>query len=83
MKGVLNFLVLDKDKYLWNFCSVEFKYVVFELVEEIFVDIIMVGNFEFYFLNLRNFEFFGSFEVYLMEEWVFFGNFEVENVCYI
>lgn len=82
VKGVFNILSKDKDKYFRNLCLVEEKFVVIEFLEEILVDIIEIVNFEYYFLNLKDFDILGSL-VYFIEIWVKLGNFLVVNVKYV
>ncbi|CAM8989180.1 unnamed protein product [Rhodiola kirilowii] len=78
-KGAENILSKDRDKYLRNPCSVDEKFVVIELSEEILVDTIMLANFEHYSSNLKEFEVLGS-KVYPTETWVKLGNFTAGNV---
>lgn len=78
-KGASNILGRDKDKYLRNPCSVEDKFAIIELSEEILVDTIEIANFEHHSSNLKDFELLGSL-VYPTDEWVKLGNFNASNV---
>ncbi|KAG6719485.1 hypothetical protein I3842_03G008100 [Carya illinoinensis] len=78
-KGASNILGRDKDKYLRNPCSVDEKFAIIELSEEILVDTIEIANFEHHSSNLKDFELLGSL-VYPTDEWVKLGNFSASNV---
>lgn len=52
-KGASAILVENKDSYLLNQCSSTQKFVVIELCQDILVDTVLVGNFEFFSSNFR------------------------------
>ena len=47
-KGASAILKENKDSYLLNECSVKHKYVIIELCQDILVDLVVIGNFEFF-----------------------------------
>lgn len=52
-KGASAILVENKDSYLLNQCSSSQKFVVIELCQDILVDTVVIGNFEFFSSNFR------------------------------
>lgn len=52
-KGASAILVENKDSYLLNQCSSPQKFVVIELCQDILVDTVVIGNFEFFSSNFH------------------------------
>ncbi|TID29960.1 hypothetical protein CANINC_001471 [Pichia inconspicua] len=71
-------LVDNKDSYLLNECKSNNQFVIIELCEDILVDEVVIGNFEFYssvFKKLR----FSVSDRYPVQQWVTIGEFEAIN----
>lgn len=74
-KGASAILVENKDSYLLNQCSILNKFVVIELCQDILVDSVVVGNFEFFSSMFRNLKFSVS-DRFPTQTWEVLGHFE-------
>lgn len=52
-KDIKSILKDDKDTYLINKCSLQDQFIVIELCQDILVDLVEVGNFEFFSSNFK------------------------------
>ncbi|GMM31629.1 Slp1 protein [Martiniozyma asiatica (nom. inval.)] len=78
-KGANAILNENKDSYLLNLCEAPNKYVIIELCEDILIDEVLIGNYEFYssmFQHLR----ISASDRFPTTQWVVLGEFEAENV---
>jgi Sad1 / UNC-like C-terminal len=73
-------LVENKDSYMLNECSVENKFLILELCEDILIDTIVLANFEFFSSIFRSFRVSvtGRYPAKL-EKWKMLGTFEARN----
>lgn len=70
----------DKDKYWRTPCSAEVKFLVIELSEVLTrVDAVVLGNYEFYSSQVKEFEVLGS-RAYPTQRWTLLGRFNATNV---
>lgn len=53
--GASSILIENKDKYLLNLCSAPNQFVVIELCEDILVEQVVLGNFEYFSSNFKEF----------------------------
>jgi Sad1 / UNC-like C-terminal len=73
-------LVENKDSYMLNECSVENKFLVLELCEDILIDTIVLANFEFFSSIFRSFRVSVSDRYPVkLEKWKVLGTFEARN----
>lgn len=81
-KGASAILFENKDKYLLNKCSLPQKFIVIELCEDILVDTIVMGNFEFFSSTFKNVRFSVSdrFPATSPTSWKCLGEFIAENI---
>ncbi|CUM65265.1 uncharacterized protein PRCAT00002898001 [Priceomyces carsonii] len=78
-KGASAILFENKDSYLLNECASPNKFVVIELCQDILVDTIVIGNFEFFssmFERLR----FSVSDRFPTNSWNVLGEFKAQNV---
>lgn len=78
-KGALAILHENKDLYLLNQCSVENKFVVIELCQDILVDSIVIGNFEFFSSMYKDIRILVS-DRFPSQNWKVLGDFQAENI---
>jgi Sad1 / UNC-like C-terminal len=73
-------LVENKDRYMLNECSVENKFLILELCEDILIDTIVLANFEFFSSIFRTFRVSVSDRYPVrLEKWKVLGTFEARN----
>lgn len=73
-------LVENKDSYMLNECSVENKFLILELCEDILIDTIVLANFEFFSSIFRTFRVSVSDRFPLKaDKWKTLGTFEARN----
>ena len=73
-------LVENKDSYMLNECSIENKFLILELCEDILVDTIVLANFEFFSSIFRTFRVSVSDRYPVKsEKWESLGEFEAHN----
>jgi Sad1 / UNC-like C-terminal len=73
-------LVENKDSYMLNECSVENKFVILELCEDILIDTIVLANFEFFSSIFRTFRVSVSDKYPVkLDKWKVLGTFEARN----
>ena len=79
-KGSTSVLVENKDSYMINECSMDNKFLIVELCNDILIDTIVLGNFEFFSSMFRTFRVSVSdrFPVKL-DKWRDLGTFEARN----
>ncbi|MCJ1382879.1 hypothetical protein MMC17_005992 [Xylographa soralifera] len=79
-KGSTSVLVENKDSYMLNLCSAKNKYFIVELCNDILIDTIVLGNFEFFSSTFRTFRVSVSDRYPVkMEKWRELGTFEARN----
>lgn len=78
-KGASAILAENKDSYLLNRCSASNRFVVIELCQEILVDSVVVGNFEFFSSMFKEVRVSVS-DKFPTTNWRVLGEFEAENV---
>ncbi|CAH2354073.1 hypothetical protein CLIB1423_14S01420 [[Candida] railenensis] len=78
-KGASAILVENKDTYLLNQCSILNKFVVIELCQDILVDSVVLGNFEFFSSMFKNIKFSVS-DRFPTQSWEVLGHFEAQNI---
>ena len=73
-------LVENKDSYMLNECSVEKKFLILDLCEDILIDTIVLANYEFFSSIFRTFRVSVSDRYPLkLEKWKELGTFEARN----
>ena len=78
--GTSAVLVENKDSYMLNECSVEDKFLILELCEDILIDTIVLANFEFFSSIFRTFRVSVSDRYPVkLEKWKTLGTFEARN----
>ncbi|KAK6461407.1 UNC-like C-terminal-domain-containing protein [Scheffersomyces coipomensis] len=78
-KGASSILVENKDSYLLNQCSSPNKFVVIELCEDILVESVVMGNFEFFSSMFKDIKVSVS-DRFPTTNWKVLGEFEAQNV---
>ncbi|MCJ1320212.1 hypothetical protein MMC15_005550 [Xylographa vitiligo] len=79
-KGSTSVLVENKDSYMLNLCSAKNKYFIVELCNDILIDTVVLGNFEFFSSTFRTFRISVSDRYPVkMEKWRELGTFEARN----
>jgi hypothetical protein len=79
-KGEKFVLLENKDSYMLNECSVENKFLIIELCNDISIDTIVVANFEFFSSIFRTFRVSVSDKYPLKtDKWITLGTFEARN----
>ncbi|CAH6720201.1 hypothetical protein CLIB1444_03S06656 [[Candida] jaroonii] len=68
----------DKDSYLINKCSSPEKFVIIELCQDILIDLVEIGNFEFFSSNFKRIKISVN-ERYEDKNWKSLGEFEATN----
>lgn len=69
----------SKDRYMLNPCSAPNKYLVIELCEQIGIDTIVIGTFEYFSSLFKDFQVLGSNQ-FPMARWELLGNFTASNI---
>ncbi|KAI4135024.1 MAG: hypothetical protein LQ347_001028 [Umbilicaria vellea] len=79
-KGATSVLVENKDSYMLNECSANNKFLIVELCDDILVDTVVLGNFEFFSSTFRSFKISVSDRYPVkMERWKELGIFVARN----
>ena len=79
-KGSTSVLVENKDSYMLNACSAKNKFFIVELCNDILIDTIVLGNFEFFSSTFRTFRVSVSDRYPVkIEKWKELGTFEARN----
>lgn len=78
-KGASAILKENKDSYLLNECSVPNKYVIIELCQDILVDLVVIGNFEFFSSMFKDIRVSVS-DRFPSQAWKELGQFTAENI---
>ncbi|MCJ1416013.1 hypothetical protein MMC32_002348 [Xylographa parallela] len=79
-KGSTSVLVENKDSYMLNLCSAKNKYFIVELCNDILIDTVVLGNFEFFSSTFRTFRISVSDRYPVkMEKWRELGTYEARN----
>ncbi|ODV98011.1 hypothetical protein PACTADRAFT_21935, partial [Pachysolen tannophilus NRRL Y-2460] len=80
-KGASSILIENKDSYLLNECSAPNKFVVIELCQDILVDTVLVGNYEFFSSTFKKIRLSVTDRFPTPANgWKILGEFEAENV---
>lgn len=78
--GATSILVENKDKYLLNPCAAESQYVIIELCEDILVEEIKLGNYEYFSSTFKDIKFYVSDRLPVTKSgWTLIGEFQAEN----
>ncbi|ODV77458.1 uncharacterized protein CANTADRAFT_55447 [Suhomyces tanzawaensis NRRL Y-17324] len=77
--GAMSILVENKDSYLLNQCSSPNKFVIIELCQDILVENVVIGNFEFFSSMFRDVRISVS-DRFPATNWRVLGDFEAENI---
>jgi hypothetical protein len=78
-KGANAILVENKDSYLLNECNAQNKFIIIELCEDILVDEVLIGNYEFYSSMFKDIRISVS-DRFPATHWMVLGEFEAENI---
>ena len=79
-KGSTSVLVENKDSYMLNECSAKNKFFIVELCNDILIDTIVLGNFEFFSSTFRTFRVSVSDQYPVkLEKWKELGTFQARN----
>ncbi|KAL6449516.1 SLP1 Uncharacterized protein SLP1 [Candida maltosa Xu316] len=78
-KGASAILKENKDSYLLNECSIPNKYVIIELCQDILVDSVVIGNFEFFSSMFKDIKISVS-DRFPTQNWKELGEFTAENI---
>ncbi|RCK63167.1 Uncharacterized protein SLP1 [Candida viswanathii] len=78
-KGASAILKENKDSYLLNECAVPNKYVIIELCQDILVDLVVIGNFEFFSSMFKDIRVSVS-DRFPAQTWKELGLFTAENI---
>ncbi|MCJ1247240.1 hypothetical protein MMC30_004454 [Trapelia coarctata] len=79
-KGATSVLVENKDSYMLNACSAKNKFFIVELCNDILIDTVVLGNFEFFSSTFRTFRVSVSDRYPVkVEKWKDLGTFEARN----
>ncbi|KAI1001100.1 hypothetical protein K3495_g7098 [Podosphaera aphanis] len=79
-KNAKNILIENKDSYMLSECSVENKFVIIELSEDIWIDTVVLANYEFFSSMIRSFRVSVSDRYPVkMEKWKDIGTYEARN----
>lgn len=80
-KGAHHILIENKDSYMLNKCNAQDKFVIIELCQDILVDTVMVGTFEFFSSMFRDIRISASDRFPVPDkEWKVLGDFEGRNI---
>ena len=79
-KGTNSVLVENKDSYMLNACSAKNKFIIVELCNDILIDTMVLGNFEFFSSTFRTFRVSISDRYPVkLDKWRELGTFEARN----
>ncbi len=78
-KGASSVLVENKDTYLLNQCMVANKFIVIELCQDILLDSVVVGNYEFFSSTFKDIRISVS-DRFPTTQWELVGEFVAENI---
>ncbi|RLV93953.1 Uncharacterized protein SLP1 [Spathaspora sp. JA1] len=78
-KSASSILKENKDSYLLNQCSNENKFVVIELCQDILVDVVVIGNFEFFSSMFKDVRISVS-DRFPTQNWKILGEFTAKNI---
>lgn len=78
-KGASSVLVENKDTYLLNQCLVANKFIVIELCQDILLDSVVVGNYEFFSSTFKDIRISVS-DRFPTTQWEVVGEFVAENI---
>lgn len=78
-KGANSILTENKDSYLLNQCSSTNKFVVIELCQDILVDLVVIGNFEFFSSMFKDIRVSVS-DRFPTSTWKVLGDFQAQNL---
>lgn len=79
-RGSTSVLVENKDSYMLNLCSAKNKFFIVELCNDILVDTVVLGNFEFFSSTFRTFRVSVSDRYPVkLDKWRDLGTFEAAN----
>ncbi|KAI4149269.1 MAG: hypothetical protein LQ340_004718 [Diploschistes diacapsis] len=79
-KGATSILLENKDSYMLNTCSTDNKFLIVELCNDILIDTIVLGNFEFFSSTFRQFRVSVSDRYPVKsDKWKEIGTFEARN----
>ena len=78
-KGASSILFENKDSYLLNQCALPNKFVIIELCQDILVDSVVMGNFEFFSSMFRDIKISVS-DRFPSTAWKVLGEFEAQNI---
>lgn len=78
-KGANAILLDNKDTYLLNECSASSNFIIIELCEDILIDEVLIGNFEFYSSMFKDLKVSAS-DRFPTTQWVVLGDFQAENI---
>eukprot|EP00835_Amoeboradix_gromovi_P000327 NODE_11_length_46995_cov_0.451872.p10 type:complete len:449 gc:universal NODE_11_length_46995_cov_0.451872:17162-18508(+) len=79
VKGGSRILNDNRDSYMLTPCSVKDKYIVVELCEDILIDTIVLGNFEYFSSTFKHFKVSVSQRYPPSQGWVALGEFDAVN----
>lgn len=79
-KGASSILTENKDSYLLNECASENKFVIIELCQDILVENVVIGNFEFFSSMFKNIKISVSDRFPAPQGWKLLGEFEALNI---
>ena len=79
-KGPTSILLENKDSYMLNTCATDNKFLIVELCNDILIDTIVLGNFEFFSSTFRQFRVSVSDRYPVkIDKWKEIGTFEARN----
>lgn len=79
-KNAKNVLIENKDSYMLSECSVENKFIIIELSEDIWIDTVVLANYEFFSSMIRTFRVSVSDRYPVkMDKWKDVGTYEARN----
>lgn len=80
-KGASSVLLENKESYLLNQCNAQENFIIIELCEDILIDSVMIGNYEFFSSIFKNLEFYVSDRYPVPNsKWQLLGKFEARNI---
>ncbi|KAI6247857.1 hypothetical protein HI914_04425 [Erysiphe necator] len=79
-KNAKNILIENKDSYMLSECSVKNKFIIIELSEDIWIDTVVLANYEFFSSMIRTFRVSVSDRYPVkMDKWKEVGTYEARN----
>ena len=79
-KGATSILIENKDSYMLNACAADNRFLIVELCNDILIDTIVLGNFEFFSSTFKNFRASVSDRYPVkIDKWKEIGTFEARN----